>query len=204
MDIKATSLPVTPVTARAFQIADFAQTVNRALGDKTPDDGVSRDSTLLKVRAAETLIKYVPHADEQQIACALVFLTPFFGRGGQPASALDRALMPEVYAMAREWKDVQRGILPLSQASEKLRQVVTAADVAVKEALLSAKSSPDVDIMILHHAHEKARWSAALGEIGAPALQKHAEEVADKILLAGAKIAQEKPKLMMRRPRFGR
>ena len=86
----------------------------------------------LSVRAGEILHETIPAADPEQVAAAVLFLN----YGFQEPSFVKRAHsrdMPKVCAWAQEWHDVGR--IKVREASLELRQIVTAANIAIIEDL---------------------------------------------------------------------
>jgi methyl-accepting chemotaxis protein len=180
MNFEDTNLPDCRAAHIAFEKAKYqAAAVNRGKPQPWEDTGMGAGSLKLFVRAGEILTETVPSADPEQIASAVLFLNVGFQEPDLMQRAHGRAL-PRVCAWAQEWHNINSGEASLKKASLKLRQIVTAVNIALMEGLKN--NLPDLNVnKMLKDLAEKDLMAEETGNLRAPALRKKFRQMRDEL-----------------------
>jgi hypothetical protein len=176
MNFEDTTLPDSSLLRLAFK--------NAAASAALDYDTQAEDSVRQMVRAGEILKETVPAASEEQVAAAVLFITPGFtdpymvksrlsGDISSKSDIFPKYLPQEtifnVCALSQEWSDVNQDNIPLANSSLALRQVITAANTAALEDIKNNFASIEKD-WIQKRVNAFGAMARDIGDIQAPAL----------------------------------
>jgi hypothetical protein len=169
MKFEDTKLRDEPIIREAFQAAGLDASIMAGSNPHLGDDGLSPASLTLRVRAGEILQECISSASAEQIAGAVMFLTPRFV---QPT--LMRSSYEKIFPKLVEWSEEcrLRGGRVSPSSDIQLRQIVLAVNTAFLQGIKDNFADIKNPLALNRELMEYDFAAQSMGELQAPELEK--------------------------------